>query len=263
MAARRGLVERAGVAAHGLERERAGEIGQPREPQRLLGHERARADRDAVGAHEREPFLGLRDDRRQARPRQRDGRRQQLAVELGLALADHDARDRGHVHEIARAHRAGARHDRVHAGVEHRHEQPHGLEREPRAAARGAADAGEHRGAHVLGVERRADAARVRLDHLALVALQDVERHAVVAHVAEAGVEPVDQPIAGDGAVDDRAAREDRRLDLGRELDPRELARGAHDVRRRDAAGADDDGVGHEAPAWATSSMPSSRSGSR
>ena len=133
----------------------------------------------------------------------------------------------------------------------------------PRAAARGAADAGEHRGAHVLGVERRADAARMRLDHLALVALQDVERHAVVAHVAEPGVEPVDQPLAGDGAVDDRAAREDRRLHLGRELDPRELARDAHDVRRRDAAGADDDAVGHEAPAWATSSMPSSRSGSR
>ena len=212
---------------------------------------------------EREPFLGLRDDRREARARQRVRRGQQLAVELGLAAPDHDDRDRGHVHEVARADGAGARHDRVHARVEHRDEQPHGFEREARTAARSAADAGEHRGAHVLGVERGPDAARMGVDHLPLVALQHVELDAVVAHVAEAGVEAVDQALAGDEAVDDRAAREDPRLDLGRELDRRELARDAHDVRRRDPAGTDDDGVAHEAPAWATSSMPSRRSGSR
>ena len=133
----------------------------------------------------------------------------------------------------------------------------------PGAAARGAADAREHRGAHVLALERRADAARVRIDHLALIALQDVERHAVVAHVPEAGVEPVDQPLAVDGAVDDGAARENRLLDLGRELHLRELAGDAHDVRRRDPGGSDDDRIGHDAPACETSSIPSSRSGSR
>ena len=83
----------------------------------------------------------------------------------------------------------------------------------------------------------------MRLDHLALVALQDVERHAVVAHVAEARVEAVDQPLAVDGAVDDRAARDYRRLGIGRELDGRELARDADDVRRRDPGGSDDDGA--------------------
>ena len=101
------------------------------------------------------------------------------------------------------------------------------------------------------------------VDHLPLVTLQHVELDAVIAHVPEAGVEPIDQALARDEAVDDRASRQDPRLDLRRELDRRELARGAHDVRRRDPAGTDDHGVAHEAPAWATSSMPSRRSGSR
>ena len=112
-------------------------------------------------------------------------------------------------------------------------------------------------------VERGADAARVRLDHLALVALQHVERHAVVAHVAEAGVEPVDQPLAVDGAVDDGAAREDRLLGVGRELDGRELAATRTTSAAVIPAAPTTDGVGHEAPACATSSIPSSRSGSR
>ena len=148
--------------------------------------------------------------------------------------------------------------------VEHRDEQLHRLERQARAAARGAADAREHRGAHVLGVERRADAARVRLDHLALVALQDVQRHAVVAHVPEAGVEAVDQPVAGDGAVDDRAAREDRLpRPRARARPARARARRARRPPRVIPPAPTTTGVGHEAPACATSSMPSSRSGSR
>ena len=149
------------------------------------------------------------------------------------------------------------------AGVEHRDQQLHRLEREARAAARGAADAGEHGGAHVGRRERRSDAARVSLDHLALVALQHVDLDALVAHVAEPRIEPVDQPLARDQPLDDRAAREDRRLDLGGELDPGAVAGDPHDVRRLDPAGSDDDALGHEAPACATSSMPSRRSGSR
>ncbi len=46
----RGRVERARVAAHGLQRERAGQVGQDREPQGLLRDERPRSDGDAVGA---------------------------------------------------------------------------------------------------------------------------------------------------------------------------------------------------------------------
>ncbi len=40
---------------------------------------------------------------------------QELAVQLGLAEPDHHDADRRHVHEIAGAHRPGARHDGVHA----------------------------------------------------------------------------------------------------------------------------------------------------
>ncbi len=112
-------------------------------------------------------------------------------------------------------------------GVEHRDEQPHGLERQAGAAARRAADARQHRRAHVLGVERRSDAAGVAGDHLALVALQHLERHALVAHVAEPGVEPVDQPIARYGALHHGAACSDRLLDLRGQLDAGEFACGA------------------------------------
>ena len=110
-----GGVEDRWVARQDLERGGEHEVGDARQASGVLGDDRGLPDRHAVRRDQRQAVLGLEDDGLEAGPRQRLAARQDLALDLGMARPDQHLGDRGHVHEVRRAHRAGPRDDGRHA----------------------------------------------------------------------------------------------------------------------------------------------------
>ena len=96
------------------------------------------------------------------------------------------------------------------AGVEQREQRLERLDADARVALGQDVAAQRHRGAHRAHRQRLADAGRVAAHQ---VHLQGVEVGAVDARLRErpeAGVDAVDRRLAGRGAIDDGAGRDDR-----------------------------------------------------
>ena len=149
------------VAADRLERQRGDDVRRPGDGGGSGDEQRALADRDPVGRHEREPVLGRELERRDAGAAQRLGAVDDLAADLGAPAADGHERDAGHQRQVARPDRARLGDDRVHARVEHRGQRVGRRRAGPRAAAGDPVQAHGHRRAHDLRRQRRPDAAGV------------------------------------------------------------------------------------------------------
>ena len=192
------------VAPHRLQAEREHDVDGSCQAGRAVDDEGATPDGHAVRRDEREAVLGAQPDGFQPGSPEGLGAIEDLAAELGAPGSDEHLRDGRHVHEVRGTDRACLADDGMDARLEHRNEAVGDRRADPGAAAREAVDPDGDRRPHDIRRERPADRADVAPDDDLLV---QAERPAVdtnVAHVAETGVQPVDQVGAIDGLVHDR-----------------------------------------------------------
>ena len=191
-----------------LEGERARDVRRPGESLRPNDRQRADGGHELGPVDERQAFLGLQLDRLEAGADERLGPREDVAVDLRVALADQrerEVRERGEV--ARRADGAPARHERGHARVQAAEEQLHGLDPRARVPLGERVRAQEHRPPHHLVGVRLADAARVASQEPELELRGELGRDRLRDEPAEAGVDPVRVLAPGLGSALDELAR--------------------------------------------------------
>ena len=154
-------VERAQVGAKPLHRERGRDLGGA-QPGLGVDAGPARAAPTDTAELEQIASPSLAPSATGARPARSSAsrRRQPLAVELGVPLADQRQPDVGHQAQVGRADRAAARDRRMNAGVEQRGQPVGHRLAGARAAGAEPVEADDHRRAGELAAERLADRGR-------------------------------------------------------------------------------------------------------
>ena len=239
--------ERAVRAEQPLERHRAGEVGERREPLGAEHGERPHRRHRLRSVHQREPFLRLQHRRRQPDPAQRLAGGDALGGGVGrgherLSLADEEQREVGERSEIARrSDGAALGHDRHDAAIEQREQEIQRLLADARDSLREHVRAEQHQGARLDERERRAHARRVREDE---VSLQPLEVGAIDAHLRERpepGVDPVVRLAVLEPSFDERPRPPHPLARAGRELRPRSPERHRLDLLQREGVAVEED----------------------
>ena len=216
-------------AAQGVGRGGADQVGEAHEAPRFEGGEREQRGHRLRAVDQRQAFLGLQDEGREAGAREPFGARHLDAAGAHPSLAEERQRQVGERGEVAaRPHRAAARHDRQHLLVEQREQGLDHLRPHARVAAGQGVGAQQEHAAHRGVAQRLPHSGGVREEEPLLEECQLVVGDAHPRQVAEAGVDAVD-----------RLAARDRPLDRG--------APGRHPLARRRRQRARVAGQGHRA----------------
>jgi hypothetical protein len=207
-------IEGARRSAQRVDRQRRRNIRRPAETFRSQRRECGDGGRWLCAVDEREPFFRHQRHRGQRRRRERiaSGHDTCVVADGGLAFADQDEREMRQRREIAtRANRAAARDSRVHAPVQHFHQQ---IERAPPDARESFGEhvgAKRHRRADGSRRQKVADSSRMAAKEIQLKRAERVAWDSCFSQRAKTGVDSVDRLVARGLAIDDRTSRIDAR----------------------------------------------------
>jgi hypothetical protein len=230
-------VERPVGAEERFDAHRRRDVGRAEHEPRVRQREQEHAEHPVGAVHEREAFLGVEVERRE--PRSLRHRRTLEPVAAGVdrhPFADQAQRRVGQRRQVAAAPEGPVlRHDGSHAGVEQGRQRGGDLEPSAGAAHGQGPQAQQHHRPDDLGLDRRAEAGRVRTDERSLEAVAVPGRDEHGCQGTEPGRHAVHGRAGGGGRLDDGARPRDR------------LARPVSEPYRRVAAGDGDHLGGGEA----------------
>ena len=228
-----------------LDADRRGHAGRPRQPVSVGEEQRPDRAHELGAVQEREPFLGLEDERLEADLAKGDERGHRVAVELDRAASDERQRQMGKRRQVARrADGTLRRHDGMDTELEEG-EQPVDEERPAAAVPQGqrVRPEQEHRPDDVPG-QGRADACRVAHQQVLLqprrVGRCDEPRR----QGPEAGRDPVDDLAGGDEPLDDVSGLLHPRPSVAIERDGRPAAGDRLDAGDREVRPGQNDRLG-------------------
>ena len=207
------------IAADRFQRERQGDVCQAGQIRGSGHHQCTMADRHAVGRNQGEAVLRPERERCDCGLAKRLGAVEDAPVDLGASTSKRDLGDGGHVHEICRPDGPDLGHDGMDPRVQERDEDLRGADARAGASAGQAAQSRSHRGADDARWQWRTHAAGMRRHDPILVARQRFARHALVAHVTQAGIEAVDEIRSIYRSIDHGLAGADPVQGCGRQFD--------------------------------------------